>query len=62
LFKNQVIMNQQAKLLDIVKNKIRLEHYYIRAEEAYVFWIKLYIYFHNKRHSKDMGMDRKKNN
>jgi len=55
-------MNQQAKLLDIVKNKIRLEHYYIRAEEAYVFWIKLYIYFHNKRHSKDMGMDRKKNN
>jgi len=55
-------MNQQAKLLDVVRNKIRLEHYYIRMEGACVPWIKRYIYFNNKRHLKDMGMDRKKNN
>ncbi|MCG2754828.1 MAG: integron integrase [Desulfobacteraceae bacterium] len=48
-------MNQQPKLLDIVRNKIRLKHYSIRTEEAYVSWIKRYIYFHNKRHPKDMG-------
>ena len=48
-------MNKQPKLLDIVRNKIRLKHYSIRTEEAYVSWIKRYIYFHNKRHPKDMG-------
>ena len=48
-------MNKQPKLLDLVRNKIRLKHYSIRTEEAYVSWIKRYIYFHNKRHPKDMG-------
>ena len=33
-------MNQHSIVLDIVKNKIRLKHYYIRAEEASVPWIK----------------------
>ena len=48
-------MNKQPKLLDIVRNKIRLKHYSIRTEEAYVSWIKRYIFFHNMRHPKDMG-------
>ena len=48
-------MNNQPKLLDIVRNKIRLKHYSIRTEEAYVSWIKRYIYFHDKRYPKDMG-------
>ena len=48
-------MNKPPKLLDIVRNKIRLKHYSIRTEEAYVSWITRYIYFHNKRHPKDMG-------
>jgi len=48
-------MNRQPKLLDLVREKIRLKHYSIRTEEAYISWIKRYIYFHNKRHPKDMG-------
>ena len=48
-------MNNQPKLLEIVRNKIRLKHYSIRTEEAYVSWIKRYIFFHNMRHPKDMG-------
>jgi len=48
-------MDKQPKLLDMVRNKIRLKHYSIRTEEAYVSWIKRYIYFHHKRHPKDMG-------
>jgi len=43
------------KLLDQVREVIRLKHYSIRTEEAYVNWIRRYIFFHNKRHPKEMG-------
>jgi len=43
------------KLLEQVKDKLRLKHYSIRTENSYVPWIKRYILFHNKRHPKDMG-------
>lgn len=43
------------KLLDQVRDKIRLKHYSIRTEQAYTDWIKRYIRFHDKRHPKDMG-------
>ncbi len=43
------------KLLDRVREAIRLKHYSIRTEEAYVYWIKRYIFFHNKRHPREMG-------
>jgi hypothetical protein len=33
------------KLLEQVRDAIRLKHYSIRTEEAYVNWIKRYIYF-----------------
>lgn len=48
-------MPQNPKLLDQVRNKIRVKHYSIRTETAYIGWIKRYIYFHNKKHPKDMG-------
>ena len=43
------------KLLDQVRDAIRLKHYSIRTEQAYVNWIKRYIYFHNVRHPAEMG-------
>ena len=43
------------KLLDRVREAIRIKHYSIRTEEAYVSWIKRYILFHNKRHPLQMG-------
>jgi len=43
------------KLLDQVRDAIRLKHYSIRTEEAYVSWIRRYILFHNKRHPTEMG-------
>jgi integron integrase len=43
------------KLLDIVRDKIRFKHYSIKTEQSYVGWAKRYIFFHNKRHPKDMG-------
>ena len=36
------------KLLDIVRGKIRLKHYSIRTEQAYVDWIKRYILHFDK--------------
>jgi integron integrase len=44
-----------VKLLDQVRHKLRVLHYAIRTEEAYVDWIRRYILFHHKRHPRDMG-------
>ena len=46
---------KSPKLLERVSDKLRVKHYSIRTEQAYVGWIKRYIYFHGKRHPKDMG-------
>ena len=46
---------QKLKLLDQVREKIRYKHYSIRTEEAYVDWIKRYVFFHDKRHPETMG-------
>lgn len=43
-----------SKLLDRVRHAIRLKHYSLRTEEAYIFWIKKYIHFHNLRHPSEM--------
>ena len=47
--------NNPPKLLDQVRDKLRVKHYSIRTEQTYSDWIKRYIYFHGKRHPKDMG-------
>jgi site-specific recombinase XerD len=44
------------KLLDQVREVLRLKHYSRRTEEAYVDWIRRYILFHHKRHPQDMGV------
>jgi site-specific recombinase XerD len=38
-----------------VRDAIRLKHYSLHTEEAYVTWIKRYMFFHDTRHSKEMG-------
>ena len=47
--------NPKAKLLDQVREVIRFPHLSIRREHAYVHWIKQFIFFHQKRHPKEMG-------
>ncbi|HEV8715114.1 MAG TPA: integron integrase [Candidatus Binatia bacterium] len=46
---------QKPKLLDQVRAAIRLRHYSLRTEEAYVHWIRRFIFFHGKRHPLEMG-------
>jgi integron integrase len=43
------------KLLDQVREVLRMKHYSLRTEQAYVNWIKRYIFFHDKRHPAEMG-------
>ncbi|MCP4404596.1 MAG: tyrosine-type recombinase/integrase [bacterium] len=44
------------KLLDRVRDRIRVKHYSRRTEEAYVNWTRRYILFHNTRHPQEMGV------
>jgi integron integrase len=46
---------QSPKLLDQVRDRIRVKHYSIRTETQYVQWIKRFILFHGKRHPREMG-------
>jgi hypothetical protein len=43
------------RLLDRLRDAIRVRHYSIRTEEAYVHWSRRFILFHNKRHPASMG-------
>jgi hypothetical protein len=45
----------KPKLLDQVRYQARLKHLAQSTEDAYVGWIRRYIFFHNKRHPRDMG-------
>jgi integron integrase len=49
------IVRPTPKLLDQVRETIRRKHYSLRTESTYIDWIKRYIFFHHKRHPKDMG-------
>jgi integron integrase len=42
-------------LLDQVRDALRVRHYAIRTEQAYLDWITRFILFHQKRHPREMG-------
>jgi hypothetical protein len=44
----------KPKLLDQLRQLMRLRHYSVRTEEAYVGWIRRYILFHGKRHPRQL--------
>ena len=50
-------MTQKPRLMVRVRGELRARHYSRRTEEAYVGWIKRFIFFHNKRHPASMGGD-----
>ena len=48
-------MRDKPRLLDQVRDRIRAKHYSLRTEQACIQWIKRFIFFHGKRHPKDMA-------
>jgi len=49
------LAKNKPKLLDQVRDAIRVKHYSIRTEQAYVDWSKRFILFHGKRHPREMA-------
>ena len=46
---------REPRLLDQVRNSLRRLHYSYRTEQAYLQWVRRFIYFHEKRHPRGMG-------
>jgi integron integrase len=44
-----------SKLLEQVRDAVRMRHYSIRTEEAYIRWVREYILFSDKRHPSELG-------
>src|SRR5690606_7407901 len=47
--------SSSSRLLDRLRERIRLKHLSIRTEQAYVGWVRRYIIHHGKRHPREMG-------
>jgi len=43
------------KLLEQLRDKLRLKHYSIRTESSYIDWARRFILFHDKRHPRTLG-------
>ena len=48
-------MQPKKRLLDVVRDKIRVKHYSYATESSYVSWIKRYIIYQDKKHPIEMG-------
>ncbi len=50
-------LNQKMakKLLEQLREILRMKHYSYRTAEAYMDWVRRFILFHNKRHPAEMG-------
>ena len=49
------VPNPKARLREQVHEVMRFHHYSFRTEETYWHWIRQFIFFHDKRHPKDMA-------
>ncbi|MGE3840519.1 MAG: phage integrase N-terminal SAM-like domain-containing protein [Vicinamibacterales bacterium] len=48
---------ESPRLLDRVRALLRARHYSANTESAYVAWIRRFIYYHQKRHPNDVGVE-----
>src|SRR5688500_489041 len=48
-------MSYKPRLLDQVRDSIRVRHYSYRTEQQYVAWIRRFIVFHGRRHPRELG-------
>ncbi|HKZ09691.1 MAG TPA: integron integrase [Rhodanobacteraceae bacterium] len=46
---------QSPRLLEQVRDRLRVKHYSLRTEQAYVGWIRRYILANGRRHPRDLG-------
>ena len=46
---------KKPRLLEQLRGELRYRHYAYTTEKTYIQWVKQYIFYHNKRHPKEMG-------
>lgn len=46
---------RSVRVLDQLRERLRLMHYSLRTEEVYVYWTKAFIRFHGLRHPAELG-------
>ena len=49
------IVAARPRLLEQGRQSLRVKHYSLRTEEAYLYWIRYFIRFHKKRHPREMS-------
>lgn len=45
----------RPRLLDQVREQLRYQHYSLRTEQAYLYWVAAFVRFHGRRHPAEMG-------
>lgn len=44
----------RPRLLEAVRSRLRLKHYSLRTEQAYLYWIRRYIHANGRRHPREL--------
>lgn len=47
--------DRRFRLIEVVRRKLRERRYSRRTEEAYVYWIRRYVVFNDRRHPRDLS-------
>lgn len=50
-------LDHQPRLLDELRQRLRVRHYSPRTEEAYASWVRRFVRFHGLRHPSELGGD-----
>ncbi len=48
-------MHEGRGLLEVAKEKMRTRHFAYRTEQIYLYWIRRYVNFHDRRHPRGLG-------
>jgi integron integrase len=51
----KVPLTKEVRLLEQVRSRLRLKHYSLRTEKAYLYWIRRYILANGKRHPRELN-------
>ena len=51
---DSVVPNPKLKLLDQIREVMRLKHYSLRTEQTYADWVRRYVHFHQMRTREEM--------
>jgi len=51
---DSVVPNPKLKLLDQIREVMRLKHYSIRTERTYADWVRRYVHFHQMQTREEM--------